>query len=49
MALRESMDGLFEALEQQTDHFRHGTKMVQDQFPDAGKLIGASGGKGPRS
>jgi type I restriction enzyme M protein len=49
MALRESMDGLFEALEQQTDHFRGGTKMVQDQFPDAGKLIGTSGGKGPRS
>lgn len=31
------------------DHFRGVTKMVQDQFPDAGKLIGASGEKGPRS
>jgi type I restriction enzyme M protein len=49
MALRESMDGLFEALEQQSNHLRGGTKMVQDQFPDAGKLIEASGGKGPRS
>ncbi len=49
MALRESMNGLFEVLEQQTDHFRGDTKTVQDQFPDAGKLIGASGGKGPRS
>ncbi|MFW5641054.1 MAG: SAM-dependent DNA methyltransferase, partial [Thermodesulfobacteriota bacterium] len=49
MALRESMNGLFEVLEQQTDHFRGDTKMAQDQFPDAGKSIGASGGKGPRS
>jgi hypothetical protein len=40
MALRESMNGLFDVLEQQAGHFRGGTKMVQDQFPDAGKLIG---------
>jgi hypothetical protein len=45
MALRESMNGLIEVLEQQIDHFRGGTKMVQDQFPDAGKLIRASGRK----
>jgi type I restriction enzyme M protein len=47
MALRESMDGLFEMLEQQTDHFRGGTEMVRDQFPDTGKLIVASSGNEP--
>jgi type I restriction enzyme M protein len=49
MELRESMDGLFEVLEQRTDHSRGGTKMVPDQFPDAWNLIGASGRKEPRS
>jgi len=49
MALRESMDGLLEALEQQTDHFRGAKERVRDQFPGTTKLIGASGGKGPRS
>jgi hypothetical protein len=39
-ALRESMNGLIEVLEQQIDHFHGGTKMVQDQFPASGKLIG---------
>lgn len=34
MAVRESMNGLFAVLEQQTDHFRSGTEMVLDQFPD---------------
>ncbi len=38
MALRESMDGLFEVLEQQTGHFRGGTKMIR-----------ATGRKGSRS
>jgi hypothetical protein len=40
MALRESMNGLIEVLEQQIDHFHGGTKMVQDQFPASGKSIG---------
>jgi hypothetical protein len=39
-ALRESMNGLIEVLEQQIDHFHGGTKMVQDQFPASGKSIG---------
>ena len=46
MAFRESMDSLFEVLEQHTDHFRGGKEMVRDQFPDAGKVIVASGEKG---
>ena len=37
MTLRVSMDGLFEVLEQHTDHFPGGTKMIQ-----------ASGGKKSR-
>ncbi len=47
-ALRESMDDLFEMLEQEADHFREGTEMVRDQSPGAGKLMGASGGKESR-
>lgn len=48
-ALRKSMDNLFEVLGKQQDHFPGAGKMAPDQFPEATKLIGASGGKGPRS
>lgn len=43
MTLRKSMNGLFEVLEQQTDHYPGAGVMVRDQFPEATKLIKTSG------
>lgn len=49
IALRESMDSLFEVLEPNTDHFPGGKEIVGEQFHDTSQLIAACGGKRRRS